>query len=406
MSPNRKKSPMKYRSMFIATILGIVAMFITIPAQAGTLLGYSYSTPPNKQNHYCGSKTPQYCGLDNLMIRKINGTPCKGGRIDVILYSATNEREVTALLNKAKCGTGVRLITSHPKPDGENEGDPLDGQHKRLVTGLQKLHKPVKVCWGACARSGTAGIEHEKVVVFNRTEGTPYVVVSDSGNFTYQTDTAFNDRLSWSDRQSYFGVLSHIDRLWKDKDIKSEAPVYSKDRKHIIYWMPTSHTDPVVNGINRARYKKGCAIDVSYLYLTGSKSELVTDLVNLRKKGCRVRVTTNDHSWSLKQKRRLVSAGAEVYDVEFIWGKKHAKTYGHRKMTVATGLKNIPNTLWQGSTTMNDTAYKKNGNQVVQSRSASDISRARYGFGRMISYGHRVSKKEVGCVGKKQPSGC
>ena len=157
---------------------------------------------------YCHPADVTTCVLGNDLIRRIDAVPV-GGRIDVVMYSTTRTDLAQALVAAAARGVAVRMLTSHPKPDGEKSGDVAD-RVQVLVDQLRLMGRPVKVGWGSLSRSGKAGIEHRKLVLI---DPDPAVdgdeeTISDSGNWTYSLDTAYNDRTVVTDRCLYVSPRS------------------------------------------------------------------------------------------------------------------------------------------------------------------------------------------------------
>lgn len=338
------------------------------PAHAAPVLKssavYSWSTPNVDPGH-----------LNDDMVARIKALPA-GGRLDVVLYSDNQPAMTDAVLAAADRGVRVRLLTSHAKPDGEDDGLPLWGEVDRLVKGLRARHQTVVVGWGSLSRSGHAGIEHRKLVLTDDGRGHQWVI-SDSGNWTGATDrSAFNDRLAVQDRCLYTGELAHLDILARDRDIKTSkgAVVSTCDHVRTLYNLPEAKTDPVLTWLQHATCGRGALVQDSTFYLTagdkktprGSGTKWADQLIRLHVSGATVQVATNDAKWSASIRTRLVKAGVTVYDVN------GAVLYDHRKAFSASDCKGGPFGA-QGSTTRNATAYDKNGNQIMTTTDSGDV---------------------------------
>lgn len=365
------------------------------PAQAAAPLGYTYSTPSDdKGGRRCSGEDQAACKLDQGLVRLTRGTPCSG-RIDAVVYSVTFRPLREALLERARCGVKVRLVTSRQKPDGEGEGVDPSGEMRALIDGLRALHQPVKVCSGACSRGGSAGIMHLKLLAFSSTGGTADVVASDSGNMTYQTDVSYNDRLTWADRKSYAGVVRWVGLLSKDRKVKGESGVLkSSDGRRTIYLHPVYSRSVPQLVLAQARGRKGCLIQVAPFYYAGGDAKAETTLLLKRhREGARVQVASNDLTghWSATERRRLVKGGVEVFDVaEWVDQRRELKVYSHRKTLTVSGCSRVKDTLVQGSTTTNKTARAYNDNADVLSTVPSDVASARAGFSAMVRQGTRL----------------
>lgn len=306
----------------------------------------------------------------------IRAVPCKGGRLDIVLYSTNNDVLIDLVLGRAKCGATVRLLTSYRKSDGKHSDKTLSPEVKRLVEGLREHNQTVLVEKGAMARKSDKGLEHEKLVAVDT--GSSKYVLSDSGNWTFSTDKAFNDRMTVRDDCLYKATLQHMDLLASETPVESEAPARSCDGKRMLWWLPTTHTDPVLEWATQAECGPGARVDFANFYLTLSKTALIDQLLRFREAGAQVVVAANDTTWSKSQRKRLVKAGAEVYDTDL-----SKSVYMHRKMLDATGCVGGPFGA-QGSTTMNATAYLRNGNQILTTRDPIDVEQMRAGMTSML----------------------
>ncbi len=372
------------RTLIPLVAVGLLAA--TPTAQAAppkSTASYSYSTPSyNPKARQCGKSDPGACPLGNELIYKLR-TLQRGDRLDVIVYSISRPAFTDEVLAAADRGVKVRLLTSHAKPDGEEDGLPLWGEMQRLVDGLKKRHQTVVVGWGALSRSGHAGLDHHKIVAMKH--GSDEEVWSDSGNWTYSLDTAFNDRMKVRDHQFYAGTIAHMDLLAKDRDIKTTkgAVVSTADGVRRLYFLPEAKVDPVLEWAKKAKCGKGDRVVFANFYLTAGKkstsrgggSNLVDQLIRFRKAGATVEVAANDAKWSTGLRARLVKAGVTVWDVNGV------DVYNHRKMLAASGCGAAFGA--QGSTTYNATAYDDNGNQIVTSTSAADVQGMMGGFSAM-----------------------
>ena len=368
---------------------------------------YLYSTPPaTALDPYCHPQDLTTCTLGNDLISRIDAVPV-GGSIDVIMYSTTRTTMAEALVAAAARGVRVRLLTSHPKPDGEKSGDVAD-RVQDLVDRLEKLEAPVKVGWGSLSRSGKAGIEHRKIVLI---DPDPAVdgdeeTISDSGNWTYSLDTAYNDRTVVTDRCLYVQAREHLDVLWKDKTAKKIGPLSTCDGRRQLWMMPEVRTDPVLSWAKGADCGLGARVTFANFYLAPSKAELVDQLIRFRKAGAYVQVAANDEltgHYSMTQKRRMVAAGIKVFDVSFLLDPVSGrKVYDHQKSLAATGCG--PAFSAQGSTTQNTTAYTKNGNAVLTSSVWADAAAVQAGFAAMVAGAHRLTADDLSGGGDGPPS--
>nr|WP_269778718.1 phospholipase D-like domain-containing protein [Microlunatus antarcticus] len=315
------------------------------------------------------------------------------------MYSTTRVDMAQALVGAAARGVSVRVLTSHPKPDGEKSGDVAD-RVQVLVDQLRLLRRPVKVGWGSLSRSGRAGIEHRKLVLI---DPDPAVdgdeeTISDSGNWTYSLDTAYNDRTVVTDRCLYAATRKHLDVLWKDKAAKRIDALPTCDGRRRLWMMPEVRTDPVLAWAKQARCGLGARVTFANFYLTGSKADLVDQLIRFRRAGAYVQVAANDEltgHYSTTQKRRMVAAGIKVYDVSVLLDPVTGrKVYDHQKSLSATGCGEAFSA--QGSTTQNSTAYTKNGNAVVTSSVWSDAAAMQAGFATMVAGAHRLTAADLG----------
>ena len=359
---------------------------------------YLYSTPvASFPSLYCKPQDLTPCTLGNDLVRRIDAVPA-GGAIDVLMYSTTRRDMAEALVAAAARGVAVRMLTSHPKPDGEKSGDVAD-RVQTLVDQLRVLRAPVKVGWGSLSRSGKAGIEHRKIVLI---DPDPAVVgdeqtISDSGNWTYSLDTAYNDRTVVTDRCLYVMARSHLDVLWKDKTAKEIGPMATCDGRRQLWMMPEVRTDPVLTWAEEATCGPGSRVTFANFYLSPSKSGLVDQLIRFRQAGAYVQVAANDEltgHYSKTQKRRMVAAGIKVFDVSVLLDPATGrKVYDHQKSLSSTGCGAAFSA--QGSTTQNTTAYTKNGNAVVTSSVWADAAAMQTGFATMVAGAHRLTASDL-----------
>ncbi|HEY0240677.1 MAG TPA: phospholipase D-like domain-containing protein [Friedmanniella sp.] len=359
---------------------------------------YLWSTPVvSAAAPYCHPADLTPCNLGNDLIRRIAAVP-PGGAIDLIMYSTTRDDLSAALVAAAARGVTVRMLTSHPKPDGEKSGDVAD-KVQALVDGLRGLHQPVMVGWGSLSRSGKSGLEHRKIVLIDpdpAIDGDEQTI-SDSGNWTYSLDTAYNDRTVVTDRCLYDQARAHLDVLWKDRTAKKIGPMSTCDGRRQLWMMPEVKTDPVLDWAERATCGPGSRVTFANFYLAPSKAELVDQLIRFRKAGAYVQVAANDGltgHYSTTQKRRMVAAGIKVYDVSVLLDPVSGrKVYDHEKSLSATGCG--PAFSAQGSTTQNTTAYTRNGNAILTSSVWADAAAMQTGFAAMIAGAHRLTLADL-----------
>ncbi|MGI3783754.1 MAG: phospholipase D-like domain-containing protein [Janthinobacterium lividum] len=367
------------------------------PAPASTS-EYLYSTPvASAAGPWCRPEDLTRCTLGNDLIRRIDAVPL-GGRIDVVMYSTTRDDLAQALVAAAARGVFVRMLTSHPKPDGEKSGDVAD-KVQGLVDRLRLLRRPVKVGWGSLSRAGRAGIEHRKLVLIDpdpAVDGDEQTI-SDSGNWTYSLDTAYNDRTVVTDRCLYVATRRHLDVLWKDRAAKKISPLSTCDERRRLWMMPEVRSDPVLTWAKAARCGPGSRVTFANFYLSPSKAGLVDQLIRFRRAGAYVQVAANDEltgHYSTTQKRRMVAAGIKVFDVSVLLDPRSGrKVYDHQKSLAATGCG--PAFSAQGSTTQNTTAYTKNGNAVLTSTVYADAEAMQAGFEVMVADAHRLTLADL-----------
>ena len=368
------------------------------PVPASTV-EYLVSTPPASPfEPWCHPGELAPCGLGNDLIQRLDAVPA-GGRVDVVMYSTTRGDLAQALVDAAARGVAVRLLTSHPKPDGERSGDVAD-RVQVLVDQLRALERPVKVGWGSLTRSGHAGIEHRKLVLIDpdpAVDGDEQTI-SDSGNWTYSLDTAHNDRTVVTDRCLYVATRRHLAVLWKDRTARRTGPLSTCDGRRRLWMMPEARTDPVLTWAKGATCGPGSRVTFANFYLSTSKSGLVDELVRFRRAGAYVQVAANDEltgHYSTRLKRRMVAAGLKVYDVSVLLDPVSGrKVYDHQKSLAATGCG--PAFSAQGSTTQNTTAYTRNGNAVLTSTVYADAAAMQVGFEAMVAGTHRLSAADLG----------
>lgn len=368
-----------------------------VPPPMASTSEYLYSTPPaSAADPYCLYLAESSCVLGNDLIRRIDAVP-PGGRIDLIMYSMTRGTMANALVAAAARGVAVRMLTSHPKPDGETSDDVAD-RVQSLVDRLRVLKAPVKVGWGSLSRSGKAGIEHRKIVLIDpdpAVDGDEQTI-SDSGNWTYSLDTAYNDRTVITDRCMYALTRRHLDVLWKDKAAKKVGPLSTCDGRRQLWMMPEVRTDPVLAWAKGATCGPGSRVTFANFYLSGSKAELIDQLIRFHQAGAYVQVAANDVTghYSTAQKKRMVDAGIKVFDVSFpIDATTGRKVYDHEKNLAATGCGQAFSA--QGSTTQNSTAYTKNGNAVLTSSVWIDAAAIQAGFAAMVTSAHRLTAADL-----------
>lgn len=370
---------------------------VAAPVPASTS-AYLWSTPATHAGlPWCHPADLAPCSLGNDLIARLDAVP-PGGRVDVVMYSTTRDDLAGALVRAATRGVVVRMLTSHPKPDGEKSGDVAD-KVQVLVNRLRLLEQPVKIGWGSLSRSGKAGIEHRKIVLIDpdpALDGDEQTI-SDSGNWTYSLDTAYNDRTVITDRCLYVATRDHLDVLWRDRTTKKIGALKTCDRRRRLWMMPEVRTDPVLSWAEKADCGLGARITFANFYLSGSKAELVDRLIRFRKAGAFVQVAANDEltgHYSPTQKRRMVDAGIQVFDVSVLLDPETGrKVYDHQKSLAATGCG--PAFSAQGSTTQNTTAYTKNGNAVVTSSVWADAQAVQSGFAAMVAGAHRLTPADL-----------
>lgn len=359
---------------------------------------YLSSTPvASGLSAYCHPEDLTPCTLANDLIRRIDAVPA-GGAIDVVMYSTTRDDMAQALVAAAARGVDVRMLTSHPKPDGEKSGDVAD-KVQGLVDRLRLLQRPVKVGWGSLTRSGKLGIEHRKLVLIDpdpAVDGDEQTI-SDSGNWTYSLDTAYNDRVVVTDRCLYVAAREHLDVLWKDRAAKKIGALTTCDGRRRLWMMPEVQTDPVLTWAKGAQCGLGSRVTFANFYLAASKAELIDQLIRFRQAGAYVQVAANDEltgHYSLTQKRRMVAAGIKVFDVSVLLDPVTGrKVYDHQKNLSATGCGQAFSA--QGSTTQNSTAYTKNGNAIVTSTVFVDAEAMQSGFAAMVAGAHRLTRADL-----------
>ncbi|GAA3557694.1 hypothetical protein GCM10022197_11200 [Microlunatus spumicola] len=407
-SPARRHARTSFVAcLLLALVLGLVPLAgRPTPAAAAPVAEppvpssseYLYSTPSTSViAPWCrpGDLTP--CTLGNDLVRRLDAVP-PGGRVDVVMYSTTRDDLAAALIRAAARGVSVRMLTSHPKPDGEKSGDVAD-KVQVLVDTLRLLGQPVKVGWGSLSRSGKAGIEHRKLVLIDpdpALDGDEQTI-SDSGNWTYSLDTAYNDRTVVTDRCLYVQVRAHLTLLWRDRTAKKIGALKTCDGRRRLWMMPEVRTDPVLRWAKKADCGPGSRVTFANFYLSPSKSELVDQLIRFRKAGAYVQVAANDEltgHYSTTQKQRMVAAGIPVYDVSVLLDPVTGrKVYDHQKSLAATGC-GRPFSA-QGSTTQNTTAYTRNGNAVVTSSVWTDAAAMQDGFAVMVGGAHRLTSDDL-----------
>jgi hypothetical protein len=393
--------------LLLAVVLGLVPLLgpptpaVAAPASEPTPAStseYLYSTPSTSvAGPWCHPEDLTPCTLGNDLVRRLDAVP-PGGLVDVVMYSTTRDDLAAALVRAAARGVSVRMLTSHPKPDGEKSGDVAD-KVQVLVDALRLLGQPVKVGWGSLSRSGKLGIEHRKLVLIDpdpAVDGDEQTI-SDSGNWTYSLDTAYNDRRVVTDRCLYVRTRAHLGVLWKDRSAKKVGALKTCDGRRRLWMMPEVRTDPVLAWAKKADCGPGSRVTFANFYLTGSKGDLVDQLIRFRKAGAYVQVAANDEltgHYSTTQKQRMVAAGIHVFDVSVLLDPVTGrKVYNHQKSLAATGC-GRPFSA-QGSTTQNITAYTKNGNAVLTSSVWTDAQAMQAGFAAMVAGAYRLTADDL-----------
>lgn len=230
--------------------------------------------------------------LEAQLIRMIGMAP-KGSIVRFSVYDLTRQKVVEALRLAVKNGVTVRAILNGG-PKSEIDSEDLTSEESVVGALSRAIGKGnLTLCKrgrGACIGDG---INHNKFFLFSSlSDGSTDVVVQSSANLT-AGKMHNNMVVVRNDTALYRGYLAYFkDLRAQKKDLSYGAR--AKGAKTLAAFSPQAKGDVVRAALGNVRCDKTSTIRVAMAFFTEARGAVANDLVDLKKKGCDVRVVMRE----------------------------------------------------------------------------------------------------------------
>lgn len=245
------------------------------------------------------------------VVSLINGAP-KGSAVRIGIYNVTSSAIVDAISRAHKRGVVVTIV--------------MNGSHAKDAVP-QKIRKVIGSRFKDCGSKATnpcistaKGHMHAKYMTLSTTKDSAgtvrkKVVWYSSANFSGSGwDLSNNAVTVYGDSALYSGFLSDVwTPMWEQRSYtgndyyvagSQRGYVDSRYSKHTVYVSPEQTTDLVANRLSYVNPGKDCDVRVMQAQVTGSRPEVLKQLVRLKKGGCAVRLVTGQGDTGLTASAR------------------------------------------------------------------------------------------------------
>lgn len=355
----------------------MASLGLNLPAQAYTPVQRTQFNIPEQAG---GTTAEQLVYLTSLR-QAIDATP-QGEVIRVSTYSFYSPPVLEAFLRAQERGVKIHFLT--------HEHAMSTGQAKKLQQALGgdlKAASWFKVCVGSCARGGTRGSHHSKLVTFSRVKDgagrdVRYVTLLSSGNIGEFAGTSqWNSFQTIVDLAVYNSARRYIDALAADRDT-FDYPGVTSGRYQLSYLPHRAlPVDPVLDALKATSSAKGCRIRLAMYVWSGSRIAAARRLAALKAHGCDIEVAIARDTANADVLAVLKAAKIPTYDTQTGGG------YMHGKATVIHGKVDgvYRDYVYTGSMNFTYSATHTNSETLLRISSAATVTLYSAWFDRVIA---------------------
>ncbi|NYI07292.1 phospholipase D-like domain-containing protein [Allostreptomyces psammosilenae] len=325
------RRPRRAAAFWVAALLPVAAL-LAPPAATAATAARSQPQAADIQaqavansavfNHPDGT-TAQQNAIRDHVANLVNGTPA-GARIDVSMFSFTDDTVADALVAASARGVNVHVIVDEStvdlSADADGDGAPdQGGEYHTLAAGLGEnlsarswiLACPDdRGCVGHRTVGASTAINHNKFFLFSETGGTADVVVQTSANMTStQRTDLFNNAVTIVDPGLYDIYRDYFDDLLAHGTSPTglthyyRTPTSATDGSYKAYFFPRRETsgtayngdpdtDTIVSILENVDCPGGTEVRMAANLFT--RTQVAEELVRLVGAGCRVLLAHDD----------------------------------------------------------------------------------------------------------------